>query len=421
MHSSAGGSGEEERIPRIASGWDPRSCSLTPAEGFLLSRIDGHTPWKVLREIGAISPEQVDRYLERWAKEGIIEIGGAELGEPDHAPRGADAARAERSRIDPGLDLSPELQERILEFESSLDRPYYDLLGVDRSADAKEIKRAYFRLSKEFHPDRYFRRNIGEFAGRLDRIFKSLCEAYELLSDPATRAEIERSLGPPPPQEGAYSGAGATDRIGPEPPSRPRGEPVSPRMRHLQRLRARFRVPQKVLLERQFKAKQFYRSAQAAAHEKRWLEAAASMRLAIAFDPTSPEYKKGLAGIQADVHRVRAEALIAEAADSSAQGDALRLLEEALHYKPCDVALNERTAKLALELSEMDRALECAETLCEVDPDEARHHVLLARVLRRKGERQRAAEAIDRAAELDPKAEGVADELRQQGRRGRRR
>jgi curved DNA-binding protein CbpA len=418
MHSSAGGSEEDDRIPRIAPGWDPTSCSLTPAEGFLLSRIDGKTSWRALRSIGGLGPEEVDRYLERWAKEGYLVLGGEDAAGSQEPPvcaaesaSGA-AASSERPAIDPSLDLSADLQQRILEFEASLERPYHQLLGVDRSADTREIKLAYFRLSKEFHPDRYFRRSIGEYGRRLDRIFKKICEAYELLSDPATREEIERSLAAEPPAEGAYSGGGgATEKIGPEKrtPARPQGEPVPIRIQHLMRLRQRFRVPQKLVLERQFKAKQFYRSAQAAAHQKRWLEAAASMRLAIAFDPSRAEYKEAFAGIQADVHRVRAEALI-EQADGSAQADALKLLEEALHFRPWDAALNRRAALLCLDLNDPGRALEYVETLCEVEADDAVSHALLARVLRRKGQRKKAAAALQRAASLDPEHPDVKAE-----------
>jgi curved DNA-binding protein CbpA len=75
-----------------------------------------------------------------------------------------------------------------------LDRPYHEILGVPANADRKALRKAYFALSKELPPDRFFRRNTGTFGKRLDRIFGKIVEAYELLSDPTARAEIERSL-----------------------------------------------------------------------------------------------------------------------------------------------------------------------------------------------------------------------------------
>ena len=64
-------------VPRLAPGWDPNSCTLTPAEGFLLSRIDGHTPWNALRQIGGIAPLAPDRKpdLARLAPRAML--GGA--------------------------------------------------------------------------------------------------------------------------------------------------------------------------------------------------------------------------------------------------------------------------------------------------------------------------------------------------------
>ena len=63
---------------------------------------------------------------------------------------------------------------------------YYETLGVDRSADAKEIRQAYRRLARQHHPDV----NSGdpESAER----FKAINAAYEVLSDADKRAKYDR-------------------------------------------------------------------------------------------------------------------------------------------------------------------------------------------------------------------------------------
>src|SRR2546422_11113121 len=63
MNSSVGGTGAGRRCPRLAEDWEERASSMSPAEGFLLSRIDGHTPWVVLREIGGPAPPAADPAL----------------------------------------------------------------------------------------------------------------------------------------------------------------------------------------------------------------------------------------------------------------------------------------------------------------------------------------------------------------------
>src|SRR6186713_752524 len=65
-------------------------------------------------------------------------------------------------------------------------RDYYEVLGVERSADADEIKKAYRKLALKFHPDK----NPGDKTA--EERFKELGEAYEALSDPQKRAAYDQ-------------------------------------------------------------------------------------------------------------------------------------------------------------------------------------------------------------------------------------
>ena len=67
-------------------------------------------------------------------------------------------------------------------------KDYYQILGVDRSADDKAIKSAYRKLARKHHPD------VAKGAGAADK-FKEINEAYEVLSDPEKRRRYD-SLGP---------------------------------------------------------------------------------------------------------------------------------------------------------------------------------------------------------------------------------
>jgi curved DNA-binding protein CbpA len=380
----------EKQTPRLAPDWDPAGFELTPSEGFLLSRIDGHTPWQQLRQIGGIPPEEVDRCLERWLSQGILTVNGS--------------VRPAASGIEEGIDLTPDEQRRILEFESSLDRPYHSLLGVDRDADAKAIKRAYFALSREFHPDRHFRHELGGFRQRLVRIFMKIVEAYELLSDPATRAEIERcqAEAPRPPERPAEP---ETEGAATEPPLATPAVPLSGKRAALEGLRRHFRIPEKVMIERRFKAKQFYQAAMVSSKKGRWLESGSNIRLAIAFDPWNDEYKSAFAQVQAQVHQVRAAELLREAdasLDARAQHEAMRMYEEALSYRPCDPEINEKAAQLALELDDLDAAREYASMAAELSPQMASPHRTLGKVLLRQGVLDKARTELNQALAIDP-------------------
>jgi len=65
-------------------------------------------------------------------------------------------------------------------------RDYYEILGVEKSADAEEIKRAYRRLAMKYHPDR----NPGD--AEAEAKFKECAEAYEILSDQPKRQRYDQ-------------------------------------------------------------------------------------------------------------------------------------------------------------------------------------------------------------------------------------
>ncbi len=62
---------------------------------------------------------------------------------------------------------------------------YYQILGVSRDADKDELKRAYRRLARQYHPD------VNKEPGAEEK-FKEINRAYEVLSEPETRARYDR-------------------------------------------------------------------------------------------------------------------------------------------------------------------------------------------------------------------------------------
>jgi molecular chaperone DnaJ len=80
-------------------------------------------------------------------------------------------------------------------------RDYYEVLGVERGADAETIKKAFRKKAGEFHPDRHPNLKGAEHKAMEDR-FKEVGEAYAVLSDPEKRARYDR-FGH---QEGGFGG-----------------------------------------------------------------------------------------------------------------------------------------------------------------------------------------------------------------------
>jgi molecular chaperone DnaJ len=69
--------------------------------------------------------------------------------------------------------------------EGTMARDYYEILGVQRTADKTEIKKAFRGLAREYHPD------VSQHADAETR-FKEINEAYEVLSDDDKRARYDR-------------------------------------------------------------------------------------------------------------------------------------------------------------------------------------------------------------------------------------
>ena len=182
------GLGQATLVPKLRAG-ALAGLKLSAEEGFVLSRIDGHTTVAQLLLLVPFEAEVTVLILKQLIKHGAVEVPGADISVPLPTLTPAEPASPAVDSMLEGLDLTVEQARRIDEFYATLaTRDAFELLEVDRNADKKDIKRAYFKLSKELHPDRFFGKTIGPYRERLSKIFQSVKAAYELLMDDARRA-----------------------------------------------------------------------------------------------------------------------------------------------------------------------------------------------------------------------------------------
>lgn len=177
---------------------DITKLPLTAEEGFVLSRMMSRrvTIKDLERETG-MTPPMLKGHLESMMKKGAVMM---------HTGPAATAAATKPKDpyagvifspgdLDDGRELTEEQKKRILFVELHLDDwNHYRLLELKRSAAAADVKAAYFKLSKEFHPDAYFRKDVGRYRERVDRIFRAMKAAYDVLSKPQHRAAYDDTL-----------------------------------------------------------------------------------------------------------------------------------------------------------------------------------------------------------------------------------
>lgn len=235
--------------------------SLTPQEGFVLSRVDGVS---TLAEICLVTGMGRDATLEALTKlhdAGVIQVPGAparlNVGAGDGSEAQAEADRStpkevERSPAqdpdaplevngtpspdlppfspDPSCELSEEKQREIHEFFHRLDSlDFFTLLGVQRGASGRDVQRAFRKISLRYHPDRFYGKNLGEMKGLLEGIFRHLSNVAEYLTDDEQRATYEAELGPEEPPDGA--GRTSPDSANPTGAAQPWGTGEQPAAR----------------------------------------------------------------------------------------------------------------------------------------------------------------------------------------------
>ena len=126
---------------------------------------------------------------------------------------------------DAAAEKAAERRREILEtFEGLKAHTHFEVLGLPRSVGEAEVKDAYFRLAKRFHPDVHHGPELGDLRDKLEAVFIRLGEAYDVLRDPRKRADYEERLGrskPKPARGDAARPRDGTESAPPEPPPDP--------------------------------------------------------------------------------------------------------------------------------------------------------------------------------------------------------
>src|SRR5581483_4651342 len=79
-------------------------------------------------------------------------------------------------------------------YRLSESQSHYELLQITKTAPREEIKKAYFRLAKEYHPDRHFELGMEEVKSELNTLFARITEAYDTLVTDRKRKEYDTRL-----------------------------------------------------------------------------------------------------------------------------------------------------------------------------------------------------------------------------------
>jgi hypothetical protein len=204
--------GEVDRIVGLSS--DPllrfQNIRLTPTDGYVISRIDGTTSIRELLQLIPGSPDDTLRSLFGLLSAGILEFPPL----PPKVPKAAPPPRAKPEEPRPGastvsvpkppppppppteaeLALQARRQEVINAFDGLKAKNHFEVLGIPRASSEVQVKEAYFRNAKAYHPDMQRDPALADLKDKMEAVFIRLGEAYEILKNPKTRGAYESDL-----------------------------------------------------------------------------------------------------------------------------------------------------------------------------------------------------------------------------------
>lgn len=166
------------------------SMPLNVDEGYLFSLIDGVMN---VDELGAAmnkTTEEISTILSKLAELGAVDV--LEISdEVDEDERPAAGGKADTA--DGVLDeaTKQEVMGMRLHVEQS---NFYQMLGVSPDADRAVLRKAYFDLSRKFHTDAYYGKNLGRYRETMEFIFAKVTEAYNTLSRKQSRAKYDNYI-----------------------------------------------------------------------------------------------------------------------------------------------------------------------------------------------------------------------------------
>lgn len=233
-----------------------QKITLTPTDGYVVSRADGTLSAREILGLVPVPPEDTMRSLLGLLCTGTLEYlpvppkkqartESRKAPSPAAATADSPAAISQRPRpttsaSGPPAETRPSVADeqkaplsRRVEILTAYDRiktkNHFEVLGIEPGANDAQVKEAYFRLAKRFHPDTHHDPALADLRDQLEAVFIRLGAAYDVLRNPRTRAGHEAELAARAPRVTVLPAQAPTPRVAPAPePPPPPATPSDP-------------------------------------------------------------------------------------------------------------------------------------------------------------------------------------------------
>lgn len=277
------------------------------------------------------------------------------------------------------IDLPADMQRELRDLEETGPRlTHYQLLGVAADADGAAIRRAYLEKSKRYHPDAWYRKELGQFGPLLSKWFQKLASAYQVLSDEETRIAYDREhLADLSTAERAAVERRELSRAEEERRSRERRE-------RLLKTKGFARVAA---------AKKLYEESEKHAENGERSQAIAALRAARELDPKRAEIQNKLIELERAQLKALAHSALASAQDREERRhwkDAMAAYAAAFMSNSNSFSAAFGAARCAFEGGDFRQAMIWAQRACDINAGDTNARLLLARALTASGMKSRA-------------------------------
>ncbi len=413
----------DDAAVEVASNVDVTALGLSHEEGYLLSCAFGRRqPLKELLQASGLADGAARALALGLIQKGVLVVLAAK-------GAAADASRDEYGGVlfdvvamREGVDLSEAQKKRILFVEMQLERwNHYALLGLKRTATISEVKKGYFKASKEFHPDAYFRKNLGSYKPRIDKIFRKMKAAYDVLNDAARRDAYDAALDPADftPEEQKEIEAQARERrleqARVQAALDEKKKHAERDTRNAARLKDK-RLKHNPMVDRLKRSRDLLELAANAHGLGKLVEAARHARLAKEFAPQDEAIAAAAEPYLSEGAIERARQLVKKAEQHLIMTDhagAAALIQEAAEAAPRDGHTLQAVAKLSLRLGLDRQAMKFAQRATEVAPGDAGAWRVLLELSEAAEGWHTALRAAERLLALSPKEPRIKDRLKQ--------
>lgn len=300
------------------------------------------------------------------------------------------------------VDLEADRKAEILALEGLIDTAsHYDILGVNPTAGPDEIRRAYYEASRRFHPDRYFQKDLGSFRARIERLYRRVNEANQVLSEPERRAAYDRDN---PELFEHFRATPLPVSMTPATPSQPMPAVSLPPERAAER---RARLARHPYFARGQKLRDLAVEAKEATAKGDLARAVTLMSQAVQLEPANEALRNELAELRRRQSASRVKQELARGVELEQRGELDKALTQYRLAASADAANAEAAARAATLMSRMERgdlkeAKALAQRAVDLLPKSAPYRVLLAKILLQADLKKLARRELEEAVRLDP-------------------